>query len=73
MSISIATGTTFLGKKTNPGTVLYLAYEDSLFRLKDRQTKILNGREAPKNLYLTTADTAADKLLWSKLRVKQNP
>lgn len=60
MSVSIATGTTFLGKKTNPGTVLYLAYEDSLFRLKDRQTKILNGREAPKNLYLTTADTAAD-------------
>ena len=60
MSISIATGTTFLGKKTNPGTVLYLAYEDSLFRLKDRQSKILNGRVAPPNLYLTTADTAAD-------------
>lgn len=60
MSISIATGTTFLGKKTNPGTVLYLAFEDSYFRLKDRQAKVLNGREAPKNLYLTTADTAAD-------------
>ena len=60
MGISIATGTTFLGKKTNSGTVLYLAYEDSLFRLKDRQSKILNGRIAPPNLYLTTADTAAD-------------
>lgn len=59
MSISIATGTPFLGKKTNPGTVLYLAYEDSLYRLKDRQEKILNGREAPKNLYLATGETAA--------------
>lgn len=60
MSISIASGTTFLGRKTNSGAVLYLAYEDSLFRLKDRQSKILNGRTAPDNLYLTTADTAAD-------------
>lgn len=60
MGISIATGTTFLGKKTNPGTVLYLAYEDSLYRLKDRQSKILNGRNPPPDLYLTTAETASN-------------
>lgn len=60
MSISIATGTPFLGKKTSQGTVLYLALEDSWYRLKDRQKKILNGREAPEKLYLATGETVAD-------------
>lgn len=60
MGISVATGTKFLGRMTNKGSVLYIAYEDSEFRLKDRQEKVLNGRPAPKDLYLATAATAAD-------------
>ena len=51
MCISAATGTKFLGFKTNKCGVLYLALEDSNNRLQDRMKKVLNGRIAPaKNL-----------------------
>lgn len=47
LCISIASGTSFLGFKTNQAAVLYLALEDSNNRLQDRMRKVLNGRQAP--------------------------
>lgn len=40
---AVATGSDFLGFKTNKGKVLYLALEDSLYRIKDRNIKQGNG------------------------------
>lgn len=42
---AVATGSDFLGFKTNKGKVLYLALEDSLFRIKERNIKQGNGWE----------------------------
>lgn len=53
MCISVATGTKFLGFKTNKCGVLYLALEDSNNRLQDRMKKVLNGRIAPKEFAMS--------------------
>ncbi len=58
MCISVATGTKFLGFKTNKCGVLYLALEDSYNRLQERMKKVLNGRIAPKEF--ATSIRAAD-------------
>ena len=52
MAISVATGTTFMDQETNEDGVLYLALEDGDYRLKDRGTKVANGRKLPRNLFL---------------------
>ena len=52
LALSVASGTDFLGMKTNAHGVIYLALEDGDLRLQDRQRKVANGREIPKNLYL---------------------
>lgn len=54
LCMAVARGGSFLGFPVNPGTVLYLALEDSARRLKERQERFLNGDIAPKNLYMAT-------------------
>lgn len=64
MCISVATGTRFLGFKTNKCDVLYLALEDSNARLQERMKKILNGRKAPRGLgYAIRAGTLQHGLI----------
>lgn len=54
LCLSVATGTPFLGFKTNKADALYLALEDGYARLQDRMRKVLNGRSAPPGLGLIT-------------------
>lgn len=55
LAIAVADGSTVLGGlQCEKGGVLYLALEDNPRRLKKRLTKLLNGREAPKDLTIET-------------------
>jgi RecA-family ATPase len=64
MCISVATGTDFLGEKTNKDGVIYLALEDGDYRLQDRSSKVIENREIPDNMYLVKeAPALADGLL----------
>ena len=47
---AVTTGSTFFGLDTRQGSVLYMALEDSEYRLRERLRKI--GSSMPKNLYL---------------------
>ena len=56
IAIATATGGVALGKKIEPGKVLYLALEDGHRRIKDRVKKLLPPDEKfPKNLYFVDA------------------
>lgn len=71
---AIATGSTFFGNKTDKGTVLYAALEDSQFRLKDRLLRI--GSMMSSNLHLICKgvpriDEGLDS--WIRSFVKQYP
>lgn len=60
LAIDVAEGAKVLDKyDSTPGTVLYLALEDSPKRLQNRIAKMLSRRRAPDNLLLYTT--------WSKL------
>lgn len=50
LSIAVASGTDFMGFPTNQCSVLYLALEDRLDRLKERMLKITNGKPFPAGL-----------------------
>lgn len=64
LSISVATGTPFMGIQTNKDGVTYMAMEDGDRRLQERSRKVANGRELPKNLFfIKTAPSLADGLL----------
>lgn len=54
MSLSIAGGWEFMGRKTNQAGVLYFALEDSPRRIQGRMRKLLNGRKPPPLLSVTT-------------------
>lgn len=54
LCLSVATGTPFLGFRTNQADALYLALEDGYARLQDRMRKVLNGRSVPPGLGLVT-------------------
>ena len=59
--VRIAKGEPIWNLPTKPGTVLYLALEDSLARIQDRLCKITD--EVPNNLFIATmAGTLADNL-----------
>lgn len=75
LCISVATGTGFLGLKTNKADVLYLALEDSNNRLQDRMRKVLNGRPAPNGLCLSVNAGTLDHGLIEQLtkHMEQNP
>lgn len=60
LSLSVAAGMPFLGRKTQKGGVLYLALEDSKSRIKGRMELILRGRLAPDNFYFRTHALALD-------------
>lgn len=52
LCMAVARGEPFLGFPTVPGSVLYLALEDSKGRLQERQEAFLNGDAAPDNFYM---------------------
>lgn len=54
MSLSICTGSEFLGFKTKKHGVLYLDLESTYRRPKNRIDQILQGKEAPDNLHIAT-------------------
>ncbi len=56
LCLSVARGDPFLGRDTipMPGSVIYLALEDSDRRLKSRMMTVLDGRTAPTNLHFIT-------------------
>lgn len=58
IAVSVATGQPILNNDTLQGDVLYLALEDSYNRLKSRLNLLLNGKEAPNNLYLSTMSSS---------------
>lgn len=60
LSLSVARGELFLGRKTQKTGVLYLALEDSERRLKNRMNKLLKGESAPDNLYFMTKAKTLD-------------
>lgn len=53
LCLSVATGSNFLGFKTNKADCLYLALEDSFNRLKERMNKVLDGKPAPSGFVST--------------------
>ena len=55
LCLSITSGKSFLGFNTKQCSCMYLALEDSKNRLYERTKKLLNGKEFPSNLYLTTS------------------
>ena len=64
LAITVAQGGTFLGETVPQGDVLYLALEDSLYRLQNRGRKLRGGAPAPNRLTLgLAAPTLDDNLL----------
>jgi hypothetical protein len=64
LSLSVATGTPFMGIPTNKDGVTYMAMEDGDRRLQERSRKVANGRELPENLFfIKTAPSLAEGLL----------
>ncbi len=62
LSIAVANGTAALGRyDTEEADVLYMALEDSDYRLHDRIFKIMNGHPFPEQLHLTKEWTVLDK------------
>ena len=60
MCLAISRGKEFLDYKTNQSSCLYLALEDSLFRLKERLNKVIDGEKAPNNFYLAIRANGMD-------------
>lgn len=54
LGISVSSGNCFLGLKTNQCVCLYLALEDSRYRLQTRLSCVLNNEPVPKNFKLST-------------------
>lgn len=75
MCVSVATGTKFLGFSTNKADVLYLALEDSNYRLQERMKKVLNGRTAPRGLGISIHAGTLEHGLIEQLTqyMKENP
>lgn len=73
--ISVATGSKFLGFKTNKAGVLYLALEDSENRLQDRMKKVLNGRVPPPEFAMAIRSSDLGHGLIEQLEkfLEQNP
>lgn len=60
MSIAVSKGHDFMGFSVDPGGVLYLDLESTRRRPKNRLQLILNGEEAPENLYILTQIDSLD-------------
>jgi len=68
MAISVATGTEFMGMKTNKDGVIYLALEDGDFRLQNRQNQVADGRELPENMFLVKEAPILEQDLLPKIK-----
>lgn len=67
LGLAVTAGGRFLGYRTNPCEVLYLALEDSERRLKSRMAKLLAGRSAPDGFHFATAAHDMDNGLFDEL------
>lgn len=63
MGLKIASGKTFMNKKTEKVGVLYLALEDGYKRLQDRMNKVLECRQAPELFHFATEAPTLDENL----------
>lgn len=68
MAISVATGTDFMGMKTNQDGVIYMALEDGDFRLQNRSNQVVEGRDIPKNVFLIKEAPILEDDLLAKLK-----
>ena len=75
IGLSVASGSPFLGYRTNKTACLYLALEDSDRRLKSRMNKILDGKPAPQDFYFSTACANMDNGLFPQMEgfLKEHP
>lgn len=55
LALQVAQGGWFLGHECNQAGVLYLALEDSLYRIKERVAKLQGNEPVPSNLYFSIA------------------
>lgn len=68
MCLAICTGHDFMGFKTKPHACLYLDLESTRRRPKLRLNQILQGMEAPENLYIVTRSGPMGKGFEDELR-----
>lgn len=75
MSIAVAKGQKFMGFSVSSGGVLYLDLESTRRRPKNRLQLILNGEDAPENLYILTQMDHLNGCFESDLRsiLKEHP
>ena len=76
LGISLGNGTLFLGQKTNKCGCLYLALEDSYYRLQERAKKVLKeGDTIPKDFRLKLLASPLNEGLLEELQeeLKENP
>ena len=75
MCLAICTGHDFMGFKTKPHACLYLDLESTRRRPKLRLNQILQGMEAPENLYIVTRSGPMGKGFEDELRrtVSEHP
>ncbi|MBR0342519.1 MAG: AAA family ATPase [Oscillospiraceae bacterium] len=62
LCISVATGSEFLGFRTQQCDCVYMDLESGKRRPRDRINAILQGQQAPENLFIMTLDDAVDKI-----------
>lgn len=75
LCLSVASGSKFLNHQTQKGGCLYLALEDSEWRLQERMNDILNGKEAPEGFDYATSALAIGEGLIGQLEeyIKNSP
>ena len=67
LCLAVAAGTPFLDYDTNTAGCLYLALEDTQYRLRERMNKLLNGRPAPDCFDFATTASDLDNGLIAEL------
>ena len=75
LCLSVAAGTMFLNHQTIKSGCLYMALEDSEWRLKDRMNSILTGKEAPERFDFVTSALEIGHGLMEQLEayIKEKP
>lgn len=68
LGLSVANGEPFLGYATKKRGVLYLALEDSMYRVNDRMQKIMDGADLPDGLRITIKSQRTNTGLIEQLR-----
>jgi len=75
LCMRVAAGKPFLGMQTKQCNTMYLALEDSNFRLKKRIGQLIGEDEVPAGFqYTTRSETMAENMLWQMEHyITQNP